>query len=119
MRRQIKPNKMLPYRTPQAAYEEFLARFKSLTDQEIIERFNEQIGNNGWTSSRGSYLAALHDEFLNRGFDFSAIGGSESLSLRSKIRLSGKTLEALDPSATTGPAMIRVPSKEQKTKRTR
>ena len=91
-----------PSTTPRARYEEYLARFKAFTDQELIDAFNREVGNPGWVSARGSYLAALHDEFKHRGFDFSAIGGQDSLSLRSKVRLIGQVIEPLDTSKTTG-----------------
>ena len=107
-KRKAKLTGIPPQRTPQVAYEEFLAQFKACTDQELIEVFNRQVGNTGWTSSRGSYLAALHEEFKNRGFDFSAMGDERSLSFRSKIRLIGRAIEPLDKSKVGGPSMIRV-----------
>jgi hypothetical protein len=93
--------------TPRARYEEYQARFKAYTDQELIDAFNREVGNPGWVSARASYLAALHDEFKHRGFDFSAIGGQDSLSFRSKVRLMGQVIEPLDKSKTTGPSIIR------------
>jgi hypothetical protein len=62
-------------------------------DAEIIEAFNKQVGNTGWTTSRGIYLSALHKELDNRGFDFSAIGTSNSLSFKNKVILIGKKVE--------------------------
>jgi hypothetical protein len=83
-------------KTPRAVYEEYLARFKTNTDQDLIDAFNREVGKPGWTSSRGSYLAALHDEFKSRGFDFSAIGDQRSLSFGSKIGLIGKVVKPFD-----------------------
>ena len=40
-------------------YEENLAIFKSKTVQELIDAFNRQVGNKGWTGTRGAYGAAL------------------------------------------------------------
>lgn len=56
-------------------------------DQELIDLFNREVGLNGWTTSRASFLAALHKEFEKRRFDFSAIGDSESLSFKHHIKL--------------------------------
>jgi len=81
---------------PQARYEEFIARVGKLSDQELIDAFNRQVGNTGWTSSRAAYLAALYGEFKNRGFDCNAIGGDQSFSLRKRIKLSGNKIRALD-----------------------
>lgn len=94
-------------RNPRAVYEEYLARFKTCTNQELVDAFNREVGKPGWVSARASYLAALHEEFKGRAFDFSAIGGSDSFSLRSKIRLIGNVIEPLDRSGMAGPVMIR------------
>jgi hypothetical protein len=66
------------------------------TDAELVASFNREVGKPGWTSSRGSYLAALRNEFKKRDFDFSAVGGADSLSLRVKIRVNGKAIEPRD-----------------------
>lgn len=42
----------------------------------------------GWVSARGTYMAAIHKEFDNRGFDYSAIGDKSGLSYKNKIKLS-------------------------------
>ena len=68
-------------------------RFNKMTDAEIIEAFNKQVGNTGWTTSRGIYLSSFHKELDNRGFDFSAIGTNNSLSFKNKIILVGKKVE--------------------------
>ena len=78
-----------------ATFDEFTARLAAETNAELIESFNREVGNAGWTSSRASYLAALRNELKSRNFDLSAIGGPDSLSFRAKIRLNGKTIEPL------------------------
>lgn len=70
---------------------EFRERFATMNDEQLVGAFNEEVGNSGWTSSRAAYLAALHDEFDARGYDYSAIG-KDGLSLRNKVKLVGKTL---------------------------
>ena len=81
--------------TTEDHYKQYKKEFKSLTDEELIELFNEEAGKQGWTSSRASFIAALHHEFNRRGFDYSAIGNSVSLSIKHKIKLVGKTIIVL------------------------
>jgi len=45
------------------------------------------IWRQGWGTARASYMAAIHDEWIARGFDFSMIGDSRRLSFRHKVRL--------------------------------
>ena len=78
--------------TTEDHYKQFKKEFKSLSDEELIELFNEEAGKQGWVSARASFLAAIHNEFDRRGFDYSAIGDSVSLSLKHKIKLVGKTI---------------------------
>ena len=73
--------------TSQIQFENFLQDLKVLNDNELIQAFNKQVGNTGWVSARGAYLAAIRKEFERRNFDYSQIGDEMSLSLRSKIRL--------------------------------
>ena len=48
-------------------YQEFQARFREMSDAQLIDAFNREVGNTGWTSARASYGAALHREFDARG----------------------------------------------------
>jgi hypothetical protein len=79
------------------ALDEWHAKFKAdlagASDEQLIASFNRETGHNGWTSTRGAYLKALHEEFDRRGFDYSCIGDSRSLSFSRRIRLVGKTIE--------------------------
>jgi len=63
----------------------------SESDEELIARFNREVGCGGWVSARGRYLAELHQEFAKR-FDYSAIGDASVLSLARKIKLVGKKI---------------------------
>ena len=67
-------------------------KLEKLSDQELIEVFNREVGNPGWTSSRSKHLSALHEEFEQRGFDYTSIGGTISLSFKRKIKLAGKKI---------------------------
>ncbi len=73
-------------------YLECKERFERCTDEELVSCFNRQVGNTGWGNARGSYLAALQDEFIKRRIDFSLIGDEEELSLERQVILDGKKL---------------------------
>ncbi len=71
-------------------YEEYSERFKEMSDCELVEAFNREVGNPGWTGARGCYLAALHEEFCRRGFVVCNCKSARSLSLKKKVRLEYK-----------------------------
>jgi hypothetical protein len=71
----------------QKYFEEYVNRFSTYSDSEIISTFNFEVGNSGWGTARASFLAALHDEFIRRKIDFSLIGDTKSLSFKSTIKL--------------------------------
>ena len=59
-------------------YQEYAARFAAATNQSLIESFNKEVGIPGWTSMRACCIAALIDEFRNRGIDISAVNDGHS-----------------------------------------
>lgn len=54
-------------------YQEFAHQFASQTTQELINRFNRQVGNHGWTAMRSCHDLALADELRRR--DVNVING--------------------------------------------
>ena len=68
---------------------------KKYTDDQLVARFNREVNNNGSGTARFSFLAALHNEFNRRGFDYSEIGDKKSLSFREKIALDNKIIKKL------------------------
>ena len=76
-------------------YLEFKESLKSLTDQELIDAFNKEVGIDAWVTMRASYLAAMHSEFVRRGYDFSDIGDESSLSFKNKIKLEDKKVNLI------------------------
>ena len=66
-------------------YNEYLERFEKLNTQAIVDMFNKEVGVEGWTSSRATYLAAIHGEFERRGIDYSVIGNKEGMSLKDRV----------------------------------
>ena len=71
-------------------YQEYLATFGKMTDDELVKAFNKEVGNLGWVRRRGIFMAALHTEFESRSFDYSAVGGKGGLVFRKQIKLEGK-----------------------------
>lgn len=66
---------------------------KDKTDEEIIERFNCDVGIPVGIPARQRFHKELIDEFIRRGFDFSSIGNKDiSISFANKIRLEGKKI---------------------------
>ena len=68
-------------------YNEFAEKFQKMTDEELIESFNHEVGLNAWTNSKAIYLSALHDEFIRRKWDYSIIGDKNKLSFKTYIKL--------------------------------
>lgn len=76
-------------------YLEYREIFARESDEEIIERFNKQVGQTYWGSARASLLAALHQEFEDRGFDYSEVGSKSGLSLARRVKLLGRKIKAI------------------------
>jgi hypothetical protein len=81
---------------PDEDYERFKRRMENYSDEELIEAFNREVGNPGWVSARAAYLAAIHDEFKKRGYDYSAIGNEKELSFAKKVKLAGKKVVPIE-----------------------
>ena len=63
---------------------------------ELIDRFNEEVNNGGSGSARYSFLAALHQEFIRREFDYSEIGDADSLSFKQKVTLESNAIKSIN-----------------------
>ena len=50
------------------------------------------MGNKGSGTTRFAFLAALHQEFIRRDFDYSEIGDENSLSFKHKVTLENKRI---------------------------
>ena len=59
--------------------QEFAARFRAASTQSLVEEFNRQVGNAGWTSARANHDQAFISEFQNRGVDTSAVYDGHSI----------------------------------------
>ena len=66
--------------------------FAALSDSELVERYNGDVGGKGWTQSRGVFQMELRSE-MERRFDLSAIRGKNSSNRgRRRIRLEGREI---------------------------
>lgn len=83
-------------RYPYNYYETFKYKMEKYSDEELIQAFNDQVGNAGWGSGRAGYLTAIFDEFKERNYDYSAIGNEEALSFARRVRLVGKTIVPIE-----------------------
>lgn len=68
-------------------YQEYAAHFAAASSQSLVESFNKEVGNPGWTSMRANFIAALIDEFRNRGIDISAVNDGRSTDFNHHVRL--------------------------------
>ena len=68
-------------------YQEYAARFAAASNQSLVESFNKEVGNTGWTSMRAYFIAALIDEFRNRSIDISAVNDGYCTDFNHHVRL--------------------------------
>ncbi len=76
-------------------YDRFMKRLNKLSDEEIVDEFNDEVGKGGWGTARASFLGALHKQFKLRNFDYSEIGDQGSYSLSRKVKLIGKKFKVI------------------------
>ena len=70
-----------------SSYKFHVARLSSMPVSQLVELFNKEVGNRGWTSERSAFDAALIDAFINNGIDVSAVYDGNSISFRQKVSL--------------------------------
>lgn len=73
-------------------YNEFAARFAASTLTSLVESFNSQVGNRGFTSARAAHDQALIDELVRRGIDVSAVFDGTALSFAHLVELDNNRL---------------------------
>lgn len=50
-----------------------MSYFNSKTNQDLVEIFNNQVGNKGWVSAKAVFLQNLKNEFIHRHIDISNV----------------------------------------------
>lgn len=58
-----------------------------LSDLELVEKFNREVGSNAWGNARAQYINKIHNEFLKRNIDSSLIINKHTMSLAKRIKL--------------------------------
>lgn len=79
-------------KTPYQYKQEYIELLKSLSDIELIKRFNAQVGIRTWGIARQGYINALRFEIERRGIDFSLIGNENYLSFKYAVCLKDNKL---------------------------
>ena len=64
---------------------DFAARFLTASIQELVDIFNQSVGNHGWTSMRAVHDQLLIQEFSRRGIDISAIHEGNTTDFTRKV----------------------------------
>ena len=59
----------------------------------LVESFNSQVGNRGFTSARAAHDIALIREFIRRGIDVSAVYDGNGISFAKRVVLNNNKLE--------------------------
>ena len=67
-------------------YIRYALQFADMQITELVNIFNRQVGNRGWTSMRAYHDRALIDEFQRRGIDVSAVYDGKVLSFAHSVR---------------------------------
>lgn len=76
--------------TPVEYYEYFLKDLQSLSDAELVSRFNQSVGIRAFGVARQGYLKALRASLDERNIDYSAVGDPETMRFDRKVQLVGK-----------------------------
>lgn len=61
--------------------------FQNYSNEELVKRFNNEVGNTGWGDARAKYLVDLSNEMSCREIDFGLVANNGSLKLDKRIKL--------------------------------
>ena len=74
----------------------YAARFAAASLTSLVDSFNSQVGNRGWTSARACHDTALIREFKRRGIDVSSVCHGNSISFAHHVQLADNRLVIID-----------------------
>ena len=74
-------------------FNDFVAHFATASLTSLVESFNSQVGNRGFTSARAAHDIALIKEFIRRGVDMSAVYDGNGISFAKRVALNNNKLE--------------------------
>ena len=67
-------------------YIKFALQFAEKQITELVDIYNRQVGNRGWSGMRAYHDQALIDEFQNRGINISAVYDGQRISFNKPVR---------------------------------
>lgn len=67
-------------------YLKFALRFADMQIPELVNEFNSQVQNRGWSSMRAYHNQAVVDEFDRRGVDNTAISNGRTINFTHHVR---------------------------------
>ena len=67
-------------------YIKFALQFADMQITELVNIFNRQVGNQGWSSMRAYHDQVLIDEFQRRGIDTSAVYDGKTINFAHPVR---------------------------------
>ena len=67
-------------------YIKYALQFADMQLPELVNVFNAQVQNRGWSSMRAYYDQALIDEFQRRGIDISAVSDGKTISFAHPVK---------------------------------
>lgn len=73
-------------------YNDFAEQFAASSITSLVDSFNRQVGNRGWTSARAAHDLALIDELKRRGIDVSAVFDGTVISFAHHVELDNNSL---------------------------
>lgn len=68
-------------------FDELQEEMANRSVESLVEEFNQQVGNTGWTSIRGLHDSVLIDTLIAKGVDVSAVYDGCDISFKRKIKL--------------------------------
>ncbi len=71
-------------------FNDFVAHFATASITSLVESFNRQVGNRGFTSARAAHDVALIKEFIRRGVDISAVYDGNGISFAKRVVINKK-----------------------------
>lgn len=73
-------------------YNDFAEQFAASSITSLVDSFNREVGNRGWTSARAAHDLALIDELKRRGIDVSAVFDGTAISFAHHVGLDNNSL---------------------------
>jgi hypothetical protein len=68
-------------------FKEYVERFSSYSDLEIVATFNGQVGNPGWCTARSGYLFAIRHELDRRNINRDDVSEDGGISYAERVSL--------------------------------